>query len=315
MKPFIVVSDGLDKELFEKLRQFDFLEVHPQSKLTRDELMALAPKINGLVVRSATQVDEGLLKQAMQLNYVVRAGEGIDNIQLKLCKEKNITVANTPGANSLSAAEMAISLMFTLLRHTSSADASMRKGEWEKTAFMGRELSGKTLGILGLGKIGQLVAKRLSGFELRTLFYDPKIECAPFAAPTLEKVQTLKEIFSQSDIITMHLPYMKETHHLINLDLMKSMKKSGILINASRGNIINETDLAIALKEKYFAGAALDVFSSEPLKADSPLRQVPNLLLTPHLGASTEEAQFRVGEMVLNQLKEFFKNKNPLNTL
>lgn len=311
MKPFIVVADGFDKQLFQELSSNGNLEVHPKSKLTLAELEPLLPKIDGLVVRSNTQVNASLLSKATQLKYVIRAGEGIDNIDLPRCKKQNVKVANTPGANSNSAAEHAIALMFTVLRKTAWAHQSMMGGEWEKSAFLGNELSDKNIGIVGFGRIGQTVARRLQGFDPNIMYYDPKVTKTDI--PKARKVSNLEEVFNSSDIISLHMPYIEATHHMVNKKLFDLMLPHSILVNASRGNIVNEDDLYLALAENKIRGAGFDVFANEPLNKDSKLRSLKNIVLTPHLGASTEEAQFRVGLMVNRQIKEFFIHNNLQN--
>lgn len=310
MKPFIVVPDGLDKELFEALKKDSHFEVHPESKVSRDQLKAMATKVNGMIIRSATTVDKELIDLMPNLKLVIRAGEGTDNIDKKYANEKGIKAANTPGANNNSAAEHAIALMFTVLRKTNLADASMKIGEWEKSAFTGNELANKTLGIIGFGRIGQIVAKRLSGFEPKILFYDPIIEKTDI--PNATKMTNLEDIFKQADVITVHVPLIEQTKNLIDKKLFNVMKPTSIIVNAARGKIVNEDDLYEALSNKKIRGAGFDVFAEEPLK-NSKLTTLKNIVLTPHLGASTEEAQFRVGEMSLHQIREFFINNKLLN--
>lgn len=310
MKPFIVVPDGLDKELFEALKKDSNFEVHPESKVSRDQLKSMASKINGMIIRSATTVDKELIDLMPNLKLVIRAGEGTDNIDKKYANSKGVKAANTPGANNNSAAEHAIALMFTLLRKTNLADASMKVGEWEKSAFTGNEMANKTIGVVGFGRIGQIVAKRLSGFEPKILFYDPIIEKSDIPGAT--KITNLEDIFKQADIITVHVPLIEQTKNLIDKKLLGMMKPTAILVNAARGKIVNEEDLYDALSNKKFRGAGFDVFAEEPLK-NSKLPTLKNIVLTPHLGASTEEAQFRVGEMSLHQIREFFVNNKLLN--
>lgn len=263
------------------------------------------------VIRSATTVDTNFLEQAPNLKYVIRAGEGTDNIDKASCQQKGVKVSNTPGANNNSAAEHAIALMFTVLRKTAYAHQSMMASRWEKSKFTGVELSNKKIGVVGFGRIGNIVAKRLAGFEPEVLFFDPFINESDI--PYAKKAETLEEIFSSCDIVTIHVPLVEQTRNLITKDLLEKMPAHAILVNASRGGILNEQDLYDTLKEKKIRGAALDVFANEPLEENSPLRELDNLVLTPHLGASTEEAQVRVGEMVIHQLKEFFINNNLLN--
>lgn len=311
MKPVIVVSDGMDKEIFEQLTAINEFEVFPEPKVSQDKLKELLPTISGLVIRSATTVNAELLELATNLKYVIRAGEGTDNIDKKLCQAKNVKVSNTPGANNNSAAEHAIALMMTVLRKTAHAHQSMANGKWDKNAYTGNELSNKKIGIVGFGRIGQIVAKRLMGFEPSVLFYDPFIEKSEMNY--CQKAKDLEEIFSTCDIITIHTPLMDATRGIVNEKLLSLMKKDSILINAARGGIVDESALLNVLKDKKIKGAGFDVFATEPLEENSPLRKLDNLILTPHLGASTEEAQLRVGEMAVHQLKEFFLNNNLLN--
>ncbi len=311
MKPFIVFSDGCDKDIFDAISKNAALEVHPKPKVTQDELKALLPKIHGLVIRSATKVNQELIDAAPNLKYVVRAGEGTDNIDKAACAKRGIKVSNTPGANNNSAAEHAVALMMTVLRKTAWADASMKSGKWDKDAFTGNELTGKTVGIMGFGRIGQLVAKRISGFEPKILFFDPML--AAHEIPGATKVETLDELFSKSDIVTIHTPLLDATKNCVNAALLAKMKPGAILVNAARGKIVDENALHEVLAAKKIRGAGFDVFANEPLEADSKLKGLPNIVLTPHLGGSTEEAQFRVGEMAAHQVTVFFTENKLLH--
>lgn len=311
-KPIIVVSDGMDKDIFEKLKCVQEFEVHPKSKITQEELQELLPKIDGLVIRSATSPNQEFLEKASNLKYIIRAGEGTDNIDKEYCAKKNIKVSNTPGANNNSAAEHALALMMTLLRKTALASADMKKGNWNKSFFTGNELTNKKIGILGFGRIGQLLAKRLAGFEPQILFYDPNFQ-GQSSFSYAKQIHNLKDLFEQSDIISIHVPKTEATAGMVNKELIGLMNHDAILINAARGGIVNEDDLAAALKEEKIKGAALDVFAKEPLPANSPLLELDNIILTPHLGGSTEEAQLRVGLMAVDQLKEFFLKNNLKN--
>lgn len=310
-KPFIIVCDGMDQSVFEELKSNDALDVHPEPKLSQDQIKELLPKANGLVIRSATKPNKEFIDQAPNLKYIIRAGEGTDNIDKAYCAEKGIKVSNTPGANNNSAAEHAFALIMSTLRHTPQANASMKEGKWEKSKFTGNELWRKTVGIMGFGRIGQILCKRLQGFEPNVLFFDPGVEKSEFNYA--KKVDTLEELFSKSDIISIHTPLLDATKGVVNADLLKKMKKDAILVNAARGKIVNEADLASALKEGTIKAAGFDVFANEPLEDGSDLRSCDNLIMTPHLGGSTEEAQFRVGEMAAHQMVEFFANDNLLN--
>ena len=309
-KPFILFSDGFDSKLFKEFSDSGEFDVHPKSKVTRDELLALGDKINGLVIRSATTVDQELINHCPNLKYVIRAGEGTDNIDKKYCQDRGVKVSNTPGANSNSAAEHAVALMFTVLRRTAFAHQSMVEGRWDKNLYSGNELWKKRVGFVGFGRIGKIVAKRISGFEPSITFYDPFIEES--IEPNWKKV-SLEDIFKECDIISVHTPLMDSTRNLVDAKLISLMRKDAILINAARGGIVNEKDLLSALKEKMIRGAGLDVFEKEPLDENSEFRGLDNVVLTPHLGASTEEAQVRVGMMAAQQLREFFLNDNLVN--
>ena len=311
MKPFILVADGFDKKLFKNLVNLEGVEVHPEPKVDKEGLIKLLPKINGIVIRSATTITEELLSMAPNLKYVIRAGEGTDNIDKNACRAKGVKVSNTPGANNNSAAEHAISLMMTVLRQTALANKSMSEGKWDKNAFMGMELWKKKIGIIGMGRIGQILARRLQGFDVSISYFDPIANNIDI--PNTKKVGDIKEIFKTCDIIILHVPLIEGTKNLVNKETMSLMGQNAILINAARGGIVNEDDLLEALKNNKIRGAGLDVFSQEPLPENSPLRNLPNLVLTPHLGATTLEAQERVGEMVVDQLKEFFLNNKLLN--
>lgn len=306
----IVISDGFNDSLFRELQAMPEFDVAPQAKIAQEELQVLLPEVEGLVIRSATKPDREFLDKAHKLKYIIRAGEGTDNIDKAYCRKKGIKVSNTPGANNNSAAEHAIALMMTVLRKTPWAHSSMKGGKWEKSLFMGNELSHKTIGIIGFGRIGQLVAKRLSGFEPKVLFFDPLLKKSPFdyAKPT----ESLEEVFTRSDIVTIHVPLIEQTKHLVGEKLLSLMPSHSILINASRGGIVDEKALFHILKKKKIKGAGFDVFENEPLE-NSPLTSLDNFVMTPHLGGSTEEAQLRVGQMVIKQLREFFIKGNLVN--
>lgn len=310
-RPFIVSADGMDQILFERLCALETLNVHPEKKVTQDQLKELLPKINGLVIRSATTANKELIDLAPNLKYIIRAGEGTDNIDKAYAQQKGIAVSNTPGANNNSAAEHAIALMLTVLRKTAYAHNTMANGGWDKNKFVGNELANKTIGIIGFGRIGQIVARRLAGFEPTVKFFDPSVE--EIDIPYCQKVTDLNQLFSTSDIISIHTPLNDKTRGLVNKETLELMKKDAILINAARGGIVDEEALIDILKNKKIRGAALDVYGQEPLPESSSLRLLENLVMTPHLGASTEEAQFRVGEMVIFQLDQFFNHNNLLN--
>ncbi len=311
MQPNIVVCDGMDKSIFESLMSIDGFNVHPEPKNSQETIASLLPTASALIIRSATKVNAELLEKSPNLKLVIRAGEGTDNIDKLACQAKGVKVANTPGANNNSAAEHAIALMMTVLRKTAQANATMKSGGWDKSKYTGVELANKKVGVVGFGRIGQIVAKRLAGFEPELLFFDPFVKESDL--PYATKAKNLQEIFSTCDVVTLHTPLMEQTKGMINADLLNLMQPHSILVNASRGGIVNEDDLLQVLKDKKIRAAGFDVFAQEPLQEDSPLRSLDNIILTPHLGASTEEAQLRVGEMAVNQINEFFINNNLLN--
>lgn len=311
MKPFILVCDGMDQNVFESLQGISEFEVFSKKKCTQEEIKELLPKVNGMVIRSATKPNKEMMDAAPNLKYIIRAGEGTDNIDKAYAAEKGIKVSNTPGANNNSAAEHAIALMMSTLRRTPWAHQSMKENRWDKSLFTGLELTNKKVGIMGFGRIGQIVAKRLQGFEVDITYFDPMVTSTDI--PNCTRTESLEELFSENDIVTIHTPLLDATKNSVNYNLLSKMQPNAILINCARGGIVVEEDLLKALQEKRFRAAGFDVFATEPLPEDSALRGLNNLIMTPHLGASTEEAQVRVGEMSVTQLKEFFMNNNLLN--
>lgn len=310
MQPFIIISDGMDLVLFEELQGQENFNIHERSIVRRSELLKIIPEASCLVVRSQTIVDRELLDRATKLKYIIRAGEGTDHIDKNICHLRRIKISNTPAANSNAVAEQSISLMFALLRKTAWAHTNMVAGGWNKSAYIGNELAGKRLGILGFGKAGKLLAHRLVGFDMDIKYFDPYI--ARTETPPVS-VNSLEDLFCTSDIISVHLPLVKATHNLIDGSLLDRMPSNALFINTSRGEILLEDDLILRLQKKTIGGAALDVYRQEPLSRNSPLRVLDNVILTPHLGASTEEARRRIGRMVIHQLQEFFLNNNLLN--
>lgn len=305
----IVIADGIDAEAYEALKENKFFSVS-EKKLEAAEMLQEMQNAEALVIRSRTQVNQELLASAPKLKYVIRAGVGTDNIDKKLCAERGIKVSNTPGGNNNSAAEHAIALMFTLLRKTAWAHASTTQGKWEKPLFAGNELTGKTLGIVGFGNIGQLVARRLQGFEPRVLFYDPFVKESELSYA--HKRENLEDLFAESDVVSIHLPLLEATRNIINQELLEKLSPHALLVNCARGGIVDETALYHALKNKTLAAAAFDVFAQEPFSSELPLLQLDNFIATPHIGASTAEAQKRVGALVLQALESFFLEDNHL---
>ncbi|MEJ7747081.1 MAG: phosphoglycerate dehydrogenase [Luteimonas sp.] len=268
---------------------------------------ALAKALDGvdvLLVRSSTLVTADAIKDARQLKVVGRAGAGVDTIDVDAATERGIAVMNAPDGNTLAAAEHAISLLFALARHIPRADAGMKAGEWPKAGLTGFELEGKKLGVIGLGRIGSTVARKAQGIGMDVAAFDPFLP-ASAAGKGSVPLKSLDDLLAKADIVTLHIPRTKETTNLLSEEKMRLMKKGAYVINAARGGLVDEDALLRLLDEGHLAGAALDTFVTEPLQSDSPLRAHPKLILTPHLGASTSEAQQAVSTILARQIIDF----------
>ncbi len=287
----MVIAEVLAASCAEYLR--DTCEVVEASGESRSRLMDLLSGAEGLVVRSGTRVDRELMDAAPRLRVVGRAGVGVDNIDLDETTRRGILVANAPLANSISAAEHAFGLMLAQARNIARADATIRAGRWDRAAFRGVELHGKVLGLVGMGRIGTLVAQRALAFGMSVLAYDPYIT-ADQARQAGGELRDLDSLLADSDFISLHLPRTPETENLLDADAFTKVKPEVRIVNASRGGIIDEDALAAAIRSGRVAGAALDVFATEPL-VGGPLVDLPQVVLTPHLGASTAEAQDKAG--------------------
>src|SRR5687768_3478959 len=276
-----------------------------RSGLGREAVLGVLGENGGwdaLVVRSQTRVDAELLSAAApRLSVVGVASVGIDRIDVEAATRAGVMVVNAPTGNTIAAAEHTMALMLALLRHVTEADASVRKGEWERGRYTGRELRGKTLGVIGLGKIGKAVARRAVGFEMRVLASDPYLT-EEQAGDVGAKLVGLAELLHRSDVITVHTPLTAQTRNLLSRGQLEATKPGAFVLNVARGGIVDEAALAEALASGHLAGAAVDVYSSEPMASHNPLRTAPNLVLTPHLGASTTEAQDRVGLEMAEQV-------------
>ncbi len=296
----VLVSDDLAEEGIEILREQVMVDV--QTGLSEDELVATIENYDALLVRSGTQVTERVIEAGKRLRFIGRAGAGVDNIDMNAATKRGVIVANAPEGNTLAATEHTMAMILSLCRNTPQANASMQAGEWKRSKFMGVELNEKTLGVVGLGRIGREVAKRAASFDMRIIGYDPFITVEKAAAMGIEAM-SLDELFKQADIITVHTPLIKETRHIVNTQSIATMKDGVRIINCARGGIIDEAALAEAVKAGKVAGAAIDVFEEEPPK-DSPLIGIPGIIITPHLGASTVEAQKNVSISIAKQCLE-----------
>jgi D-3-phosphoglycerate dehydrogenase len=288
----ILVAEPLAAEGLALLRAEH--EVDTAAGLTRGDLLARLPGYDALIVRSGVKVDAEAFAAGMRLIVVGRAGTGLDNIDLDAATRAGVVVVNAPDANTIAAAEHTLALMYALARRIPAADASLRAGQWRRADFLGVELSGKTLGIVGLGRIGLAVADRARAMQMTLLGADPFVTAEAAASHGIRLVQ-LTELFPTADVVAVHTPLTAATRGLIGRAELALMKPTALLVNAARGGIVDEAALADALIAGRLAGAAVDVFADEPLPTDSPLRRAPNTVLTPHLGASTAEAQVRAG--------------------
>src|SRR5436190_2377571 len=260
-----------------------------EKRLSEAELIPVIADVEAMVVRSETKVTKKVIEAAPRLKVVGRAGVGVDNVDVDAATQRGIVVMNTPSGNTISTAELTFSMLMALARKIPQAHSSMKAGEWNRKAFSGVELYNKTLAILGMGRIGTEVARRAIAFGMRVLAYDPYLSHARAKDLQVELFEKLDEIYPQADFVTVHMPMTDETKGMINKAAFAKMKKGVRVLNCARGGIINEADLVEAIKSGQVAGAALDVYECEPLPAPHPLRDLPQVIMTPHLGASTEE--------------------------
>ena len=302
----ILAADGIANEGIELLRKNFDVEI--RDKISHEELLEIIPQFDALIVRSASKVTADVLERAAKLKIIGRAGVGVDNIDVQAATERGIIVINSPDGNTIAATEHAFAMMLAVSRNIPQANQIMHAGGWDRKKFVGVELRNKTLAIIGLGKIGTGVAKRAQSFDMNVIAYDPFVG-AERAKNLGVRLIELEELFKVADFITVHMPLTNSTRNMISLAQMRTMKPTVRLINCARGGIINENDLVTALNEKIIAGAAIDVFENEPLAEDSPLRNLPNLVLTPHLGASTVEAQIGVSVDVAKGIIDALNNR------
>ncbi len=308
----VLITEALAESGVELLRK-DF-EVDVLLGLSHEELLEKIGEYDGLIIRSATQVTAEVIERAESLKAVGRAGIGVDNIDIEAATKRGIIVANAPESNTIAAGEHTLGLMLAAARHIPAADESLRGGEWKRSKFKGVEVAGKTLGLIGLGHVGQIVARGALGMRMRVLAYDPYVSEDRMRDMNVGRAETVDEVLSQSDFVSLHVPRTPQTAGMIDAAALEKMKPSAYLINVARGGIVDETALYNALKEATIAGAALDVFQEEPI-TDSPLFSLPNVVVTPHLGASTVEAQDRAGVIAAEQVAAALRGEVPLNAI
>jgi D-3-phosphoglycerate dehydrogenase / 2-oxoglutarate reductase len=294
----ILVAEPLAREGTDRLRAEHDVDERPG--LSREELCSTIVEYDALVVRSQVKVDADLIAAASRLVVVGRAGVGVDNVDLEAATRAGITVVNAPTGNTIAAAEHTLALLFAVARRIAAADASVRRGEWKRSEFTGHELRGRTLGIIGLGKIGQAIADRARALEMTIVGADPYVTAEQAALHGVELVE-LDALLARSDVVSVHVPLTRATRGLVGLGAISKMKAGAFILNVARGGVVDEAAVAQALRDRRLGGAAFDVFEHEP-PTDSPLLDAPNTVLTPHLGASTEEAQVLVAEEVADQV-------------
>lgn len=301
----IVVCDPVSPKGIALLQQRPEFQVEViGKKLPESELLPRVKDAVALVVRSETKITKAVMEAATGLRVVGRAGVGVDNVDVEAATARGVVVMNTPAGNTISTAELTFSMLMALARKIPQAHASMKAGEWNRKAFSGTELHGKTLGVLGMGRIGGEVARRARAFGMRVLAYDPYLTQARAQAMDVE-VAALDKVFAEADFVTVHMPMTDETRGMVNAAAMAKMKKGVKILNCARGGIVVEADLAAAIQSGHVAAAALDVYEVEPPPADFPLRALPQVIMTPHLGASTDEAQENVGIEVAEAITAF----------
>ncbi len=310
--PKVLISDKMDPKAAQIFRERG-VEVDEITGKTPDELKAIIGEYDGLAIRSSTKVTKDILAHATNLKVIGRAGIGVDNVDIPAASAQGVVVMNTPFGNSITTAEHAIALMFALARQLPEADASTQAGKWEKNRFMGVELTGKTLGLIGAGNIGSIVADRAIGLRMRVIAYDPFLTPERALEMGVEKM-TLDDLLLRADFITLHTPLTDQTRNILSRENLAKTKKGVRIINCARGGLIDEAALKDGLDSGHIGGAALDVFVQEPAK-EHPLFGTPNFVATPHLGASTTEAQVNVAIQVAEQLAEYLMTGGVTNAL
>ncbi len=293
MTHHVLIPDAVHPSAVAVFDGIDGIAVHAPGQLARADLLAALPTAEALIIRSASKIDAEAIAAADRLKLIARAGVGVDNVDLLAATERKIVVMNTPDGNTVSTAEHTFGLMLALARHIPQAHASLAAGKWDRKSFGGVELRGKTLGVVGFGRIGRAVAKRALAFEMTVIAYDPYIP-ADVAADLGVEMVSLDDIYTRSDFITLHTLLTDETRDMIRAETIARMKPGVRIVDAARGALINEADLAAAIKAGQVAGAALDVFQQEPPQENNPLIGLPGVVHTPHLAASTEDAQIVV---------------------
>src|SRR5216110_126189 len=301
--PKVFIADSISQRGIDELTRDGALEAKVQTGLSETQLAEAIPDFAALIIRSQTKVTAKILHAAKKLRVVGRAGVGVDNVDVDSATRRGVVVLNAPGANTISTAEHTFSLLLSLARNIARADATLKGGTWDRKNLEGVELYNKTLGIIGMGRIGSELSRRAIAFGMRVVAFDPYLSATRARSLQVELVDELDDLLGAADFITLHTPLTPETHHLLDAARLEKTKRGVRIINCARGGLIDETALANTLQDRHLAAAALDVFEKEPLPNDSALRSTPNLILTPHLGASTAEAQESVGIEIAQSIR------------
>ncbi len=299
----VLIADSISQRGIDELSRDDALEVTIKTGLSETELIEIIPPFSALIVRSQTRITANILNAGGKLRVVGRAGVGVDNVDVETATRRGVVVLNAPGGNTVSTAEHAFSLLLAVSRKIPHADASVRSKRWDKKNFEGVELYNKTLGVIGMGRIGSELSRRAIAFGMRVVVYDPYLSVTRARSLQVELVDELDDLLTIADFISLHTPLTSETRHILDASRLRKTKRGVRIINCARGGLIDEAALVQSLQDGHVAGAALDVFEIEPLPVDSPLRIAPNLVLTPHLGASTVEAQESVGIEIAQSIR------------
>ena len=307
-----LVADSLNEKGIEKLQKV--CDVVVDTSITPEELLETINEYDAILVRSRTKVTKEVIEKAENLKIIARAGVGVDNIDVAAATEKGIMVVNAPESTTITVAEHTMGLILSAIRKIAVADESTKAGKWEKKRFMGMELKGKTLGVIGMGRIGSQVVKRCQAFEMDAIAYDPYLPPHVAEDMGVKLYEEQDDVLKRADIITIHVPLTEETRHSISTEEFKIMKDTALIFNAARGGVIDEDALYVALKEGEISGAGLDVYEEEPAK-ENKLFELDNIVCTPHIAASTKEAQAAAAVIVANEVIDCFEGNTPNNII
>lgn len=312
--PNVLIPDNVDQKAIDLLGDYSNLTISAPGKLSQDDLVAQVGSADALIIRSGVKITPEVLEAAPNLKAIARAGVGVDNIDLVAASKHGVIVMNTPGGNTISTAEHTFGLMLALARHLPQGNSSLNEGRWDRKKYVGVELKSKTLGLLGFGRIGQAVATRAKAFQMEVIAFDPFLGDDVFAELGVERVDT-DTLYARADFITLHAPATEDTKGMINSESIAKMKDGVRIVNAARGVLINDVDLAVAVESGKVAGVALDVYVVEPPAADHPLLKFDNVINTPHLAASTTDAQVTVAVEAAELIADALLNQNYANVV